>query len=418
MHTNHVEEIQGLYGPFTLTERVVQKIWLRQDFATARLLTVSGKTLEVKDPGSWNLQEGPDFKEACLILDGVEIVGDLEVHFNVSDWHNHQHERDANFDRVVLHVVLHPERRNPNLVQTSKGHVPELLYLMPLLNRDLETYAMDEALLELEQQDELEWVEQFIRRPVAKRLQILRERAEARWQQKLTYAQQRLQAEGWEAACHSYALEVLGYARNRAPMLRLAAKYSLAAMRVDGMNSDGLFAEEAAQWKLNGLRPANHPRRRLKQYLEIVQQQPHWPERLADYLKTLPVGQGSSTTADFRKSVSLPKHRAVLRESLFNSVLGEMRFNTMVVDAFLPLATAAGFLDGFNYWMHWSPGDSPDAMRRFLKHAGVANRQNPQSNGWNQGALALFLERGVYGSLFSQCSPFRERGIERFESRA
>ena len=66
MHTNHVEEIQGLYGPFTLTERVVQKIWLRQDFATARLLTVSGKTLEVKDPGSWNLQEGPDFKEASL----------------------------------------------------------------------------------------------------------------------------------------------------------------------------------------------------------------------------------------------------------------------------------------------------------------------------------------------------------------
>jgi hypothetical protein len=65
------------------------------------------------------------------------------------------------------------------------------------------------------------------------------------------------------------------------------------------------------------------------------------------------------------------------------------------VDAFLPLATAAGLLDGFSYWMHWSPGDRPDALRRFLKHAGATNRQNPQSNGWNQGALALFLERGV-----------------------
>jgi hypothetical protein len=30
-----------------------------------------------------------------------------------------------------------------------------------------------------------------------------------------------------------------------------------------------------------------------------------------------------------------------------------------------------------------------------LKHAGATNRQNPQSNGWNQGALALFLERGM-----------------------
>ena len=42
-------------------------------------------------------------------------------------------------------------------------------------------------------------------KPLDVRLQILRERAEARWQQKLAYAQQRLKAEGWEAACHGYA---------------------------------------------------------------------------------------------------------------------------------------------------------------------------------------------------------------------
>ncbi len=395
MQTDHIEEIQGLYGPFTLTERVVQKIWLRQDFASASMLTVSGQTLVVKNPGRWNLQEGPDFKEARLVLDGVEIVGDVEVHFNVSDWHNHQHERDANFDRVVLHLVLHPERRNPNPVQTSRGHVLECVYLMPLLNRDLETYAMDEALLELEQQDELEWVAQFIEKPLDERLQILQQRAEARWQQKLAYAQQRLQAEGWEAACHSYALEVLGYARNRAPMLRLAAKYPLASLSADALTADELFAEEPGEWKLNGLRPANHPRRRLAQYLEIVETQSHWPDRLADCLKTFPHGSVSIPTSEFRKHVGLPQLRSMLSESVFSGAIGEKRLNTMVVDAILPLATAAGFLDGFSYWMHWSPGDSPDALRKFLKHAGVTNRKNPQSNGWNQGALALFFERGA-----------------------
>ena len=394
MHTDHVEEIQGLYGPFTLTERVVQKIWLRQDFATASMEVDSGKSLVVKDPGRWNLQEGPDFKEARLIIDDVEIVGDVEVHFNISDWHNHQHERDANFDRVVLHVVLHPERRNPNPVQTSRGHVPELLYLMPLLNRDLETYAMDEALLELEQQDELDWVAQFIQRPVKERLRILRKCAAARWSQKLKYAQQRLQAEGWEAACHSYALEVLGFARNRAPMLRLAAQYPLAQWHSTDVNADALFAEVADQWKLNGLRPANHPRRRLAQYCQIVQEQPHWPDRLAECLKTFPRVDAEMHTAAFRKTVGLPQLRATLGKSIFSGVLADTRLNTMVVDAILPLATAAGLLDGFDYWMHLSPGDSPDALRRFLKHAGVTNRQNPQSNGWNQGALALFLERG------------------------
>ena len=394
MQTNQVEEMQGLYGPFTLTERVVQKIWLRQDFATGSMKTDSGKALVVKDPGRWNLQEGPDFKEARLFIDGVEVVGDVEVHFNVSDWHSHQHELDRNFDRVVLHLVLHPERRNPNPVVTSKGYAPEVLYLMPLLNRDLETYAMDEALLELEQQDELEWVAQFIQRPVEARLRILRERATARWSQKLKYAQQRLQAEGWEAACHSYALEVLGYARNRAPMLRLAGQYPLAEWLSTDVNADELFAEVADQWKLNGLRPANHPRRRLAQYLEIVQQQPLWPDRLAECLKAFPRVDAEMPTAAFRKTVGLPKLRAALAESVFSSVLADTRLNTLVVDAILPLATAAGLIEGQAYWMHWSPGDSPDALRRFLKHAGVTNRQNPQSNGWNQGALALFLERG------------------------
>jgi hypothetical protein len=59
MQTNHVEEIQGLYGPFILTERVVQKVWLRQDYAMAGLQTVSGKTLEVKDPGGGIYKRGP-----------------------------------------------------------------------------------------------------------------------------------------------------------------------------------------------------------------------------------------------------------------------------------------------------------------------------------------------------------------------
>jgi len=280
MSAENIKEMQGLYGPFILTERVVQKIWLRQDFATQGLVTVSGKSIHVKDPGRWNLQEGPDFKEARLLVDGVELDGDVEVHFNVTDWYKHQHEQDRNFDAVVLHIVLHPEGRKLSPVQTSQGRVPECLYLMPLLNRDLESYAMDEALLELEQQDELEWVAQFIERPLEGRLEILQAKAQQRWQQKLRYAQQRLQANGWDGACHAYALEVLGYARNRAPMLRLAAKYTLASWASADVSAEERFSEEAEHWKLNGMRPANHPRRRLAQYVEVVQQQPQWPSRL------------------------------------------------------------------------------------------------------------------------------------------
>lgn len=433
MYANQVAEIQGLYGSFTLSERVIQKVWLRQDFTSTGLKTVSGKRLMIKDPGRWNVHEGPDFKEARLVLDDIELTGDVEVHFNLLDWHYHQHTSDTNYDRVLLHVVLYLGNGTDSVsrVQTSKGDTPELLYLLPLLEQDLESYAMEDALLELEQQNELEWVARFIDQPLEERMRVLKQRSLVRWQQKIAYAQQRLKSEDWEAACHSYALEVLGYKRNRTPMLRLATRHPLVQMRRDvcerrmvlnfehrtlnaerrmgrvkcvgesgEMNHEmlvagRLFDEEAANWKLNGLRPANHPQRRLIQYLTIVAKQPCWPDRLADCLKHFPATSFGSGTAAFRKAAELSKLRAQLSESVFCSVIGEKRFNTLIVDAILPLATVAGLLDGFEYWLHWFPGDCPAALQRFLKQAGVVNRQNPLSNGLVQGALGLFIDHGA-----------------------
>jgi hypothetical protein len=99
-------------------------------------------------------------------------------------------------------------------------------------------------------------------------------------------------------------------------------------------------------------------------------------------------------TTVFRKTVGLPQLRGSLGESVFSGAFAQTRLNTLIVDAILPLATAAGLLDGQAYWVHWSLGDSPPAFTRFLKHAGITNRLNRQCNGWHQGAIALFLERG------------------------
>ena len=430
MHVAQVAEIQGLYGPFTLSERVIQKIWLRQDFSLVDLKTVSGKKLIIKDPGCWNFNEGPDFKEAKLVLDSIEVVGDVEIHFNLSDWRHHRHENDKNYDRVLLHVVLYPERADPVCeVKTSKGYAPEILYLLPLLEQDLESYAMEDALLELERQNEPEWLVRFTELSTKARLHVLKQKAKERWQQKRAYAKQRLQSNSWEHACHQYAMEVLGYKRNRAPMLRLAARHPISQMRVgsgelrtsnverrtlnvgcrmvdlnrvddfenfedETLDADRLFDQEAAHWRLNGLRPANHPRRRLAQYLDLVYRRPYWPDRLMNCLKIFPVGSTKSDTRTFRKQVGLSKLRTQIGESVFDSVISEKRLNTLIVDAILPLATAAGLLDGFDYWMHWPQGDSPDALLHFLRQAGVISRQNPNSNGFNQGALALFIQGG------------------------
>ncbi len=114
---NQVHEMQGLYGPFTIAERVVQKIWLRRDFVTDRAVLADGQRLEIRSPGTWNLLGGPDFRGARLLLDGREITGDIEVHFHVSDWRAHGHEADrATLTRYItngLRVFLKAYSTHP-----------------------------------------------------------------------------------------------------------------------------------------------------------------------------------------------------------------------------------------------------------------------------------------------------------------
>ncbi len=394
---NRVKEIQGLYGPFSMSERVLQKIWLRQDFSVEALHTASGKSIQIVDSGHWNLLEGPDFKDAKLVVDGETIVGDVEIHFEERDWLKHAHETSSHFDRVVLHVVLHTKNVNTKspAVYTSKGRQPETFYLMPHLNRDLEEYVSDDALLELEQQDSLEWVARFIELPIERRLTILSECAEQRWQQKVRFARKRLDTHGWSEACHQYALEVLGYSRNRAPMSAIALRYPLKRWSTDLRDTEQLFEEYRSDWRLNGLRPANQPKRRLAQYKEIVTSQPNWPDVARSIFQEINVVSVDLDTKQFRQNTSLRAFEQAFSISVFSDSLGDTRMHTLMCDGLLPLAAAAG-IDGVGrYWRHWHSGDVPHGLQLFLKQAEVVGAGQPQCNGLNQGALSLFFSHGV-----------------------
>lgn len=391
-----VEEIQGLYGPFSVSERLIQKIWMRQDFADTAMKTLSGQSLQVKDPGRWNLQEGADFLEAQLLIDGQACVGDVEVHFDVRDWWAHGHGKNPNFNRVCLHVVLYPPGSATPPAQTENGIELETFVLMTYLDRDLESHAMDAALLELESQDELEWVAQFLEMPLPERQANLDQQMLTRWAQKYQYAQTRLQKADWGQACHQYALEVLGYARNRAPMSRIADRYPLSDLFGSPDEVEALYASESEAWKLNGLRPANHPKRRLFQYLELLAQRPDWPERLLQWGSQLPeMPKGELSRKHFRLQVQMTAMAKELSESVFAGVFSSSRLHTLCGDAFFPLLAAQGYLKVEAYWRHWYPGDMPGALRRFLRRADLVSSAEPLSHGTLQAALALSLSRAV-----------------------
>lgn len=71
-----VAEVQGLYGPFTFSERLFQRIWLQGDFDRGAANTSAGRRVRVIHPGRWNRLGGPDFRDTRVQFeDGDERVG-------------------------------------------------------------------------------------------------------------------------------------------------------------------------------------------------------------------------------------------------------------------------------------------------------------------------------------------------------
>ena len=102
-----VEEVPGFYGAVKMEESILQKIWAEQDFLSDSLKTDRGQKIFVDFAGDWNIsEEGPDFRNARLIIDGDLRVGDVEVHFEQQDWIRHGHHTDSNYNNVILQVCL------------------------------------------------------------------------------------------------------------------------------------------------------------------------------------------------------------------------------------------------------------------------------------------------------------------------
>lgn len=398
-----VAEMQGLYGPFTMAERVLQKIWLQQDFSSHTARLEDGRALEVISPGRWNLLGGPDFKDARLRFDGRDVTGDVEVHFHASDWHAHGHRSNPTYAQVVLHVLLFPPDAGERPARNTAGDAIPAVVLLPLLHRDLEDYAADDALETMTARDEWRRTAELANRPLDEARALLRDLALARWQRKVHHARARIARLGWDEAAHHTALEILGYRHNRVPMLGVAERWPLAAWRVGGLEVPNLMSSAGGNWQRHGVRPANHPATRLAQYRAWTFARPDWPARLAawaEHMRTVgpavdPSEQWEATRA-FRRRHGMKAISKTLSETIAADCVGGSRWPTLVCDGLLPLAAARAELDLAAHWFHWFPGDVPDQVRRALRQLSVTGRaEQAHCHGFAQGLLAWLIQREV-----------------------
>lgn len=228
-----VRERQTLYTP-TIRERLVRCLWFDQNLRADKLRTEDGRKLRVLSPGWWNLEAGPDFRNAAVRFAGGPVVkGDVEVHLLASLWRAHGHHTDPTYNGVILHVVLRNDQGSASVRTAAGAEVPQLP-LEPYLTTSLPELA--EAVDPSEYPDAaaasagpcqrlladravtMEWLEEFLGHAGDQRIAAKARRLAGR------------QADDDQLLYEAVA-EGLGYKRNRAPALEVARRMPLAAIR-------------------------------------------------------------------------------------------------------------------------------------------------------------------------------------------
>jgi len=280
-------------------ERLLQTVWQHQRLRRDQLKTLDGRGVKILHPGFRNREAGPDFHGAVVQFDDdPPRTGDVEVDLRANGWTAHGHDGNPNFKNVILHVLWKGEAPAKESCATL---TLEKVLDAPLGELDLWLGGDPPALPENLHGKCAAVLREL---PAEKVAELLQQAALVRLQGKASWFQARARQVGWEQALWEGLFRALGYKRNVWPMQRLAElrpelsggkKFSSLEWQARLLGGGGLLPTELektlagtdvylrriwdlwwrerdafqavqlprAVWKFNGLRPANHPERRL-----------------------------------------------------------------------------------------------------------------------------------------------------------
>ncbi len=88
-----------------MKEDFLHYIWQHKKFDFSNLKTINGEDLLIINSGFYTQLAGPDFFNGQIVIGTQKWSGNIEIHIKSSDWYIHNHEKDSNYDSVILHVV-------------------------------------------------------------------------------------------------------------------------------------------------------------------------------------------------------------------------------------------------------------------------------------------------------------------------
>lgn len=353
-----------------MSEDFLYFLWQFQYFEKTNLQTSAGEALQILSVGQRNTNAGPDFLNGHVLIDGLEWVGNVEMHLRSSDWHRHTHTHDRAYDSVVLHVVW----ENDETIQRPDGTCVPTLALKPLTSRQL-LYQYRNL---VESKEVIPCAGQFASVAEIQKRVMLDRVLMQRLQRKAEVVQEMLirNQQDWEETAYQLLVQNFGFKINAEPMLRLAQGLPLKILQKHRDNptqvealilgQSGLLPEIetadeyvdtlrreydflatkyslkshqllAHEWKFLRLRPANFPTIRLAQLAALVVRQPSLFSLFvhAESLKTL------GGTLRVKQSLYWQKHYHFQKEATGKvPVLGKSSVENIVVNTVVPLLVA------------------------------------------------------------------------------
>ncbi|MFV5703504.1 DUF2851 family protein [Flavobacterium sp. XS2P12] len=88
-----------------MKEDFLHYLWKFKKFDALNLKTFNNEEITISNSGQYLELAGPDFFNAQITIGTQKWAGNVEIHLKSSDWYVHHHEKDANYENVILHVV-------------------------------------------------------------------------------------------------------------------------------------------------------------------------------------------------------------------------------------------------------------------------------------------------------------------------
>ena len=110
-------------------EKLLHYVWMHKLLPGKTLTTTGGDEVEILDPGTHNMNQGPDFSNARIRMNGIMWAGNVEIHTLASDWYRHGHHTDPVYNTTILHIV---EKADADSILMQNGQtVPQVVVEIP-----------------------------------------------------------------------------------------------------------------------------------------------------------------------------------------------------------------------------------------------------------------------------------------------